>query len=739
MTLKCRFVKLLYSNAANGYTVAVYATKDSLPLSVVSRYTYPGHRCFTAVGTFLPCSDAVEVEMEGEWQTGKYGMQLRVNGFQELLPSTAEGIENYLGSGLLKGIGPGTAAKIVARYGEKTFEVLEKRPEELLDIPGITPDRLKTALECYEASREIRDIVTFLTPFGVSANKAVKIYHAFGGGSAEKVKENPYVLTQIHGFGFKTADAVARHLGMEPDDPIRIKEGTAFALEEACMTDGHLFFPLEKLVRKAVKLLNDGYSTAPVTEDHIKNAVYRLVLDKRVVKDGNNLYTAEGYKAEADTAEAVAKLLDLPYSAVNVEARITALEHEFNVILSPQQRQAVRQALSYSFSVITGGPGTGKTTILRFITRLYRDLNPEKRMVLMAPTGLAAKKMEESTRFEARTIHRSLQISLGAEGEKSRQDHSIDFAVMDECSMIDQRLAKRVFDDLGPKAKVLMVGDEDQLPSVGPGNVFHDLIESGPVPVTKLDAIFRQSSHSRIISNAHRINTGSLGLDFAHNDFRLVPCEEAEDAAKLVVKEYMQALKDDPEKSVQILTPMRQKSVAGSEALNETIRELVNPARPGVAEVKFAGRLFREGDRVMQTKNRKTASNGDIGTVSHIIPGEDGSLEVYVGFPGRRDVKYSLADLEDLTLAYAVTIHKSQGNEWNTVIIPVVMSFYRMLQKNLIYTAVTRAKTNVILVGSKKALFTAIKNDKGNARNTALGLRIRQAFEDPEGSLKEAV
>lgn len=737
MSLKCRFVKAVYTNAGNGYTVAVYATKGSIPISVTSRYSYPGHRCFTAVGNSLPCSDAVEVELEGKWQTGKYGMQFFVESFQEILPSTAEGIENYLGSGLLKGIGPSTAAKIVARYGEKTFEVLENRPEELLTIPGITPDRLKTALECYEASREIKDIVTFLSPFGVSPNKAVKIYRAFGGGSVEKVKKNPYILTAIYGFGFKSADAVARHLKLPPDDPMRVKEGTAFALEELCSSGGHLYFPLEKLIPKALKLLNNGFPKCPVTEEHVGNAVYRLVVDKRIVKDGENLYAAEEFAAETDTARAVAKLLDRPYSAVNLEGKITALEHEFGVILSPQQRQAVRQAVSCGFSVITGGPGTGKTTILRFITRLCRDRKPDGDLALMAPTGLAARRMSESTGYEAATIHSTLQLSPNP-GEEQRGKHIVqDFAILDECSMIDQKLAKEVFDRISPSAKVVMVGDVDQLPSIGPGNVFHDLIESGPVPVTKLDTIFRQSSQSRIISNAHRINTGSLGLDFSHSDFRLVPCEEPQEAAKLVIEEYVKALKDDPEKSVQILTPLRQKSVAGSEALNEEIREQINPASPRKTELRYMGRLFREGDRVMQTRNRKMLSNGDIGVISHMIAGEDGDMETFVRFPDGREVKYALTDLEDLTLAYAVTIHKSQGNEWNTVIIPVVMSFYRMLQRNLIYTAITRAKTNVILVGSKKALFTAINNNKGSARNTALSERIRQRFEEPD--LKKAV
>lgn len=738
--MRCRFVKKLFGSESSGYTVAVYGTRESIPMSVVSRYSLPGHRCFTAVGSGLPCNEAIEADLEGEWKTGKYGLQFHVSCHQEVLPSTAEGIESYLGSGLLKGFGPGIAARIVARFGEKSFEVLETQPEKLLEIPGITPDRLKTALECYEASRELRGIVAFLSPFGVTPNKAMKIYDVFGVDSVEKLKENPYLLTSIHGFGFKTADSIARHLGVPADDPQRIGEGVLYALEDACGSGGHVFFPVEKLVKRGVKLLNDDYEGTPVSEASVNEAIYRLVVKSRLVHEGECLYTTESYEAEVNTAADTAKLIAAAHSAEAVEGRITALERELHVILSPLQRQAVRQAFTYGFSIITGGPGTGKTTILRFITWIYRALNPAKQMTLMAPTGLAARRMADSTGETAQTIHSAFCISPDHEREQDEGPIQSDFVIIDECSMIDQRLASRIFARIDPHTRVLLVGDADQLPSVGPGNVFRDFIDSGVIPVTKLDTIFRQAGMSRIISNAHAINTGSCALDFSHGEFRLSPCETSEEAAGLVVEEYLKALKENPMESIQILTPLRKQSIAGSEALNDVIREKVNPSAPGRAEVTYLGRLFREGDRVMQTRNRKNVSNGDIGSIVSIVPDEGEGVIVLVSFSDGRQVRYPQTHLEDLTLAYAVTIHKSQGNEWGTVIVPVVMSFYRMLQRNLIYTAVTRAKNNVVLVGNKKALFTAVKSNKGNARNTALAERLRLAVGEAElQELKPAV
>lgn len=336
--MKCRFVKTVFYNEQNGYTVAVYATKENLPLSVISKLQIPGYRCFTAVGSYLPRNETVMVELRGEWKKGKYGVQLSVSESEEILPSTAEGIENYLGSGLLKGVGPSTAKRIVEKYGEETFDVLENHPEYLLDIPGITEDKLKTALECYEASRGIRDIVAFLTPFGVSPNKAVKIYRKYGSLAVKRVKENPYCLTKIHGFGFKTADAIAKHLGFAADNTLRVIEGTAHTVSELCAAGGHLFVPLDKLVKSSLKLLNSGYPNNPVSEDDIARALYRLVSTERIVKESDRIYPYESYAAEKSTAERAAKFLKQPISLLGSEKMINSLENELHILLSPQQR-----------------------------------------------------------------------------------------------------------------------------------------------------------------------------------------------------------------------------------------------------------------------------------------------------------------------------------------------------------------------------------------------------------------
>lgn len=732
--MECKYYSTVFANEATGYRVVAYATKEELPKGVSCRFRCPGYHCFIATGINLPVSNAAGVKLEGKWKQDKYGLQFAVSSFQDILPTTAEGMKRYLASTLIRGIGPVTAAAIVERFGERTFDIIEKEPELLCEIPGITEAKLETILESYRRNRQLRDIVAFLAPFDTSPNKAVKIYEAFGSSALVKIKENPFVLTYIHGFGFKTADVIARHLKVPLADPRRIKAGILYAFGETAVPKGHVYLPQDTVVKKALLLLNEEGEELVVDRNMVKKAMYQLVVDQQLYLDGEAVYLFESYLAEQGTARRISELLARPRQSIDIRLTLAAVEKTMGIELSPKQRQAVSAAFQCDFSIITGGPGTGKTTLLKAIIGVYKRLYPYHSLLQVAPTGLAAQRMAESTETEAMTLHSALGIYSDGRSMEGHKEINADLLVIDECSMIDQRLAWELFQRISLGTKLLFVGDADQLPSVGPGNVFRDLIECGEVPVTKLDVIYRQSGTSRIIVNAHTINSGNLGLSFSPDDFELIPCEAPEDAAQMVEEAYVRERAANPEQSIQILTPFRRNSPAGSEALNASLQEKINPARYGKGEVKLGGRIFREGDRVMQTRNHSSLklSNGDIGTVISAIQDESKGAFVQVEYSGGRTATYTAVNCDELEMAIALTIHKSQGNEWDTVIIPMVMGFYRMLKKNLIYTAVTRAKRKVILVGSKRALFTAIKQKDSELRNTALADRIREEVEQLE-------
>lgn len=745
MVVLCRFKREIYRNPANGYTVAVYSAgnKGNIPKDAVREWE--GARCtFTAVGEELPRYENMEFELEGSWkETERFGRQLSVERFRVLLPKTEDGIIAYLSSGLIKGIGPVLAVKIVKRFGIHTFEVLEKHPEKLLELSGMSEKGLAEVLRSYKKSAEIRELMTYLAPFQVTPRKAEQIQEHFGMEAVEIIKENPYRLCEIKGFGFVTVDPIARtSAGLMPDSPMRIKAALQYLLQGA-EKEGNLYLENEVLVKAAYALLNRNQETEEVSRRSIITAGNELVLtDKLLAADvffenGSisrerhaAIYRKENREDERQAVMDIFRLLDAPVKCYEIEQELEEAQAEFGIILAEKQKEAVRMVFRSPVSIITGGPGKGKTTNLRVILRVYEKLKERGAELLCAPTGRARKRLSESTGYPALTIHKALYLTEETmENEENEDFLEEDFVIADEFTMADMHLARVLFSRIKSGARVVLVGDVDQLPSVGPGNVFKELIDSGIIPVTVLDVFFRQAKDSRIILNADRMNRGQKGLLYGE-DFRFIRADSPEAAAEWVEKIYLQevAAHGNDLDAVQVLSPFRQKTEAGVGALNRRLQEAVNPSAMDKAEWGTVTGLFREGDKVMQTKNVGEISNGDMGVVTMIQKNRDGKQELTVDF-GDMEKTYEEEELINLDHAFAVTIHKSQGGEYPVVIIPVLESFYPMLKRNVYYTGVTRARERVYLIGTKCALATAIGRTEAGRRNTLLAFRLRQEAE----------
>ena len=714
--------RVTYTNEENGFTIAKVRIQGQRDL-------------VTVVGNMIAPTPGEMLEMRGEWVTHpRYGQQFRVLKYQSKVPATVVGIQRYLGSGLIKGIGPVMAKRIVSRFGKQTLDVIEKDIDRLAEVEGIGRKRIDMIKKAWDEQREIRNVMLFLQSHGVSSGYATKIFKQYGDRAIQVVRENPYRLaTDIVGIGFVTADQIAEKLGFAKDSPLRSEAGTLYVLHRLA-EEGHVFYPYELLLTKCCEMLD-------VEREGIVQALGTLHQERHIViEDLNNsltafkennkaVYLAKYHVCETGIAKRLTTLLKYPKSirAIDAEKAVEWVQNRLTIRLAREQAAAIRCAAENKVMVITGGPGTGKTTIIQAVLKIFSQLGVK--ILLAAPTGRATKRMSETTGFAARTIHRLLEYSLQKGGFQRNEDKplDVDLLVVDESSMIDTILMHHLLKAIPPGATLILVGDVNQLPSVGAGNVLKDIIDSGAVEVVTLNEIFRQARESLIVVNAHKINQGAMPLlrpgEGGHEDFFFIEQEDPEEALSIILeltsKRIPQKFGFDPVRDIQVLSPMH-KGLVGAGNLNRSLQERLNP---GEAVVVRGENGFRVHDKVMQVRNNydKEVFNGDIGTIVRIDPE---LRELIISFDGR-DVPYDFLDLDEIVLAYAISVHKSQGSEYPAVVLPVTTQHYMLLQRNLIYTAVTRGKELVVMVGSRKALGIAIQNDKTEHRFTRLRERLR--------------
>lgn len=739
--IHCTPLSSIYYNPGNGYTVASYETEEELPAKVVEQNKGIRDQ-FTAVGLELPTGAGLELDLEGEWKKNTYGFQFQVSNFHINMPTTKEGIQAYLSSSLIKGIGPVTAERIVEKFGVRTFDILENTPERLLSVKGITEMKLEEILDGYHKSNTIRELMVYLSPMGITPNKIAKIQSHFGSAAISIVKDNPFRLCEIRGFGFLTVDPIAvKAKNFKPEHPLRIKAAISHVMKEA-ETDGHLYLTSQDIVEKTEKLLNHNTPKGErVSEDVIKRAGNDMIQrDKALIANAGGIYTKRSFDAEMGAAAVLAKLCIQNQKREDVRNLLKKIQKKEKIVLNAKQQEAVLNVFEYPVSIITGGPGRGKTTIIRVIIAIQEELNKDAMILLCAPTGKARRKMYESTGYPAMTIHKAIGMT-GEDGEDEwncLEKMEDDLVIADEFSMVDMYLADKLFSCIKTGARLVMVGDKDQIESVGPGNVFKEMIDSGVIPVTVLDECFRQEENSTLINNADRINQNQLSL-FYDDTFQFYPAADAKDAAEIIKglykKEWMAYHKDADQ--VQVLSPLRKDTEAGSDSLNSYLQDIANPRKRGYMELKHGKNVFRQGDKVMQIKNNDEISNGDIGQVVKIYK-EEGKELMKVDFGDDRVMNYDGSDFLPLTHAYAMSVHKSQGSEYPVVILPMLPCFRRMLRRNILYTAVTRAKEKVIIVGSKRAIAQAIRTDNITKRNTKFGLRLKKAWESIREERKSA-
>ena len=706
--IKCTVQNITYQNPENGYSVFQVTVGDE-------KYKYQ-----TIVGTFQNVAVGTKLVCDGEWKIDKrFGRQFVVDIWKDELPATIVGIEKYLGSGLIKGIGPKYARLIVKQFGLDTFDILSYAPERLKEVPGIGDGRMEKIRASWEYQKGISDIMVFLQGHGVSPAFAVKIYKHYGKKSIQKVKDNPYALADdVFGIGFKMADQIASHLGYTKNDLRRCKAGVVYTLKQLAL-DGHCYADRKQLTKVASGLLEAG-------EQPINEALDNLVFEQGLILEGENYFLPLYYYSEVGVAKKIRKLLEkqdaLSGKAVEITKVTDASEIEYDEI----QLAAINEAVRSKVMVLTGGPGTGKSTTTNGIISALESF--DKTILCAAPTGRAAKRLSEVTGKEAMTIHRMLEYNP-QEGFGKNEHNPLkgDVLIVDESSMIDITLMNSLLKAVPDNMRLILVGDIDQLPSVGAGNVLRDIIDSEAVPVVRLTRIFRQALTSRIVTNAHKINRGEFPdvSNGKETDFFFIKQDDAALAAQEIVnivknripKAYGYGIND-----IQVLVPMKN-GACGTVSLNINLQAAINPEGEFIQSGQFR---YRKGDKVMQIKNNydKGVFNGDVGTVSEIDSDEHTMTVTF----DKQEVEYEASDMGELTLAYACTIHKSQGSEYPVVVMPLLMSHYMMLQRNLVYTGVTRAKKICIIIGDAKALGHAIRNMVVLKRNTSLKERLKGAI-----------
>ncbi|HDQ72340.1 MAG TPA: ATP-dependent RecD-like DNA helicase [Chloroflexi bacterium] len=722
--------RITYYNEENGYSVV--------------RLNVRGERdLVTVVGLLPEVNPGERLRLEGAWTNHpQYGRQFKAETCEQLLPATAEGIKCYLGSGLVKGVGPVTAARIVQRFGADTLRILDETPHRLREALGVGPKRAAAIAQSWAEQKQIRQVMMFLQGHGVTTNLAVKIYKTYGDSALQIVQENPYQLARdIWGVGFKTADKIAHNLGVPHDDPFRVQAGVAYALSQLA-DEGHVYAAEDDLIQKTVRLLevSSDLVKAAIEDLDVEEIVHRETLTYSIkdagsgatpqIREEQAVYLAPFYYGEIGVTHRLQNIVDspttrlLPFRSVDWPALLAQITRNAAIDLSLEQQQAVQTALTHKVTVLTGGPGTGKTVTVRTIIGALEAMRG--RYALCAPTGRAAKRLSEATSRPAQTVHRLLKYSP-LEGFQHHEENplAVDCLIIDEASMLDLLLTNNLLKAVDPAAHVLFVGDVDQLPSVGAGDVLQDIIRSERAAVIRLTKIFRQAADSGIVVNAHRMNRGQPPILNEFDDFYFFSKQDPQEAANLLIDIVKRRI---PQKfglkshDIQVLSPMY-RGACGVANLNNLLQTALNPPSSSRQERRINGRMFRVGDKVMQTRNNyyRDVYNGDIGYVSKIDPVEQILTVVIDDEP----VYYDWNEADELVHAYAISVHKSQGSEYPAVVVPMLTQHYLMLQRNLLYTAITRAKQLVVLVGARRAIGIAVRNDKIRERKSGLYIRLK--------------
>jgi exodeoxyribonuclease V alpha subunit len=723
--LQGQIERITYTNDESGFTIAKLKVLGQPDL-------------ITVVGNLLAPMPGEILKVQGEWANHpKYGQQFKISHYESVVPASVYGIEKYLGSGLIKGIGPVMAKRMVKKFGKETLNIIEKAIARLSEVEGIGEKRIQMIQQAWNDQKEIRQVMLFLQSHGVSSGYAIKIFKQYGDRAIAVVKTNPYRLAQdIFGMGFVIADTIAQKLGFAKDSEVRVQAGILYVLQQLS-DEGHVYYPYDRLVEKSRDILEVERETVTQAFGAIaleqKIAIEDLNKDLEEFRENNKgVYLARFHLAETGVARYLKTLMSAPKSIrpIDAEKAVAWVQDRLGITLALKQREAIKAATGQKMMVITGGPGTGKTTIIHAILKIFSRI--KAKVLLAAPTGRAAKRMTETTGFEAKTIHRLLEYSLQKGGFQRNEEKPLDcdLLILDEASMIDLVLMHYLLKALPPQATLILVGDVNQLPSVGAGNVLKDIIRSGLVPVVELNEIFRQAKESLIIVNAHKINNGLMPALPAGGpeltDFYFIAQEDPQEVVKIIVELAKQRIPQrfgfDPLNDIQVLTPMH-KGLVGTANLNLELQKELNP---GAEDLVRGSRIFRLRDKVMQIRNNydKEVYNGDIGRVKSI----DSENQLLTVTYDDRDVAYDFSELDEIVLAYAISVHKSQGSEYPAVILPLLPQHYILLQRNLIYTGVTRGRKLVVLIGTAKALAMGINNDKPQLRYTYLGERLKTTF-----------
>ena len=715
----CKFEKVIFPRdpaaSSSGFMIAIYKPCGTLRDAAGNVLD-----SFKAVGYCLPTSNKVKYRLEGKWsKSQKHGIQFDVERYEEVITPTREGIIAYLASGQIRGIGKKTAERIYDTFGQHTLQVLDREPKKLLCVKGISEKKLQKIIDSYLANRGARDVIAFLAPHGITPNRAVKLYRKYGEKTMDIVRNHPYRLCELAGIAFKTADKIAMSMGIDPLSPERVDQALLYTLTDA-ESKGHLCLEKHIFLKECLKLMD----TAGMTQDMAAARAVKLIQEDKLITYGDSVFKAKTAWIEESLAhEIVQKMKGSVESYPDLDESIAAEERVLRFRLAPEQREAVKMGLTSKLCVITGGPGTGKTSVQKALLDLYKKRYPEAKIACCAPTGKAARRMEQSTGVSSSTVHRALGLIANEDGQYGDPETlDADLVLVDEVSMLDVYLAEKLFRSISATARLILVGDSDQLPSVGPGAVLKEIIASNQVPVVRLDQVFRQKNGSRIAANAKLIRHGNLSLEYGP-DFEFYDSTDLSVSADIIETLYLQETAKYGIDNVVLLSPYRQKTETGANALNQRLQDKVNPPAEGKMDAVHGQRRFRTGDKVMQIKNCEDINNGDVGYVTSITGTQTDSV-VRIDFGDGRVVDYENSDLDMLDLGYACTVHKSQGSEFKSVIINLQCAHSVMLVRPLIYTAITRAKEKVMIVGERRALCTAIRRVDTEQRGTKLAQRI---------------